>query len=47
VTELVTRQYETIDAELPAADHAAALIALERMNPGRRVGSAPDRLPEA
>jgi 3-hydroxyisobutyrate dehydrogenase-like beta-hydroxyacid dehydrogenase len=38
VTELVTRQYETIEAELPHADHSAALIALERMNPGKRVG---------
>jgi 2-hydroxy-3-oxopropionate reductase len=47
VTELVTRQYETIEAALPTADHSAALIALERMNPGQRVGSAPDRLPAA
>jgi 3-hydroxyisobutyrate dehydrogenase-like beta-hydroxyacid dehydrogenase len=46
VTELVTRQYESIEKELPAADHAAALIALERMNPGKRVGDAPDTLPE-
>ncbi|MBQ5941729.1 MULTISPECIES: NAD(P)-dependent oxidoreductase [unclassified Massilia] len=44
VTELVTRQYETIAGELPQADHAAALIALERMNPGQRLGDAPDRL---
>lgn len=46
VTELVTRQYETIGAEMPVADHAAALIALERMNPGKRLGSGEDRLPE-
>lgn len=45
VTELVTRQYETIAADLPQADHAAALIALERLNPGQRLGEAPDRLP--
>lgn len=45
VTELVTRQYETIEQVLPTADHAAALLALERMNPGRRLGSAPDQLP--
>jgi 2-hydroxy-3-oxopropionate reductase len=45
VTELVTRQYETIEADLPAADHSAALIALERMNPGKRVGDAADTLP--
>jgi 2-hydroxy-3-oxopropionate reductase len=47
VTELVTRQYASIVDDLPAADHAAALIALERMNPGKRVGEGPDRLPEA
>jgi 2-hydroxy-3-oxopropionate reductase len=46
VTELVTRQYETIEAELPSADHSAALIALERMNPGKRVGAGADTLPE-
>jgi 3-hydroxyisobutyrate dehydrogenase-like beta-hydroxyacid dehydrogenase len=45
VTELVTRQYESIEKELPAADHAAALIALERMNPGKRVGDRDDTLP--
>jgi 2-hydroxy-3-oxopropionate reductase len=45
VTDLVTRQYETIEGDLPHADHAAALIALERMNPGKRVGTAADRLP--
>jgi 2-hydroxy-3-oxopropionate reductase len=46
VTELVTRQYETIEVELPAADHSAALIALERMNPGKRVGNVADTLPD-
>jgi 2-hydroxy-3-oxopropionate reductase len=45
VTELVTRQYETIEAALPHADHSAALIALERMNPGTRVGDGADTLP--
>jgi 3-hydroxyisobutyrate dehydrogenase-like beta-hydroxyacid dehydrogenase len=45
VTELVTRQYETIEQDLPGADHAAALIALEKMNPGKRLGAEPDRLP--
>jgi 2-hydroxy-3-oxopropionate reductase len=44
VTALVTQQYETIEAELPHADHSAALIALERMNPGKRVGVEADRL---
>jgi 2-hydroxy-3-oxopropionate reductase len=45
VTELVTRQYETIEASLPTADHAAALLALEKMNPGIRLGDAKDQLP--
>jgi 2-hydroxy-3-oxopropionate reductase len=45
VTELVTRQYENIAADLPAADHSAGLIALERMNPGKRVGNRDDILP--
>jgi len=47
VTELVTRQYETIEADLPSADHAAALIALERLNPGKRVGDKADTLPQS
>jgi 3-hydroxyisobutyrate dehydrogenase-like beta-hydroxyacid dehydrogenase len=47
LTELVTRQYETIEAALAGADHAAALIALERMNPGKRLGSDVDQLPDA
>ena len=45
VTELVTRQYETIEHSLPTADHAAALLALEQMNPGLRLGGAADQLP--
>jgi 3-hydroxyisobutyrate dehydrogenase-like beta-hydroxyacid dehydrogenase len=43
VTELVTRQFASIARDLPGADHAAALVALERMNPDRRLGSGPDR----
>jgi 2-hydroxy-3-oxopropionate reductase len=43
VTALVTEQYQSIAADLPHADHAAALIALERINPGQRLGNAPDR----
>jgi 2-hydroxy-3-oxopropionate reductase len=46
VTELVTRQYETIVADLPTADHSAGLIALERMNPGKRLGTGADQLPD-
>jgi len=41
------RSYASIEAELGGADHAAALLALERINPGVRLGSGEDRLPEA
>jgi 3-hydroxyisobutyrate dehydrogenase-like beta-hydroxyacid dehydrogenase len=47
LTDLVTRRYETIETELAGADHAAGLLALERMNPGKRLGSAEDQLPDA
>jgi 3-hydroxyisobutyrate dehydrogenase-like beta-hydroxyacid dehydrogenase len=43
ITALVTEQYQSIVADLPHADHSAALIALERINPGLRLGKAPDR----
>ncbi|AVR94812.1 NAD(P)-dependent oxidoreductase [Pseudoduganella armeniaca] len=46
VTSLVTERYESIRDVYPQADHAAALLALERLNPGQRVGEAPDRLPD-
>lgn len=45
VTELVTRQYETIEHSLPTADHSAALLALEKMNQGSRLGKSADQLP--
>jgi 2-hydroxy-3-oxopropionate reductase len=45
VTELVAQRYQSILTSLPHADHAAALIALERLNPGKRLGEAPDLLP--
>lgn len=45
VTELVAARYRGIVDALPDADHAAALLALEALNPGARVGTAPDRLP--
>lgn len=47
VTALVTEQYQSIAADLPDADHAAALIALERINPGQRLGDAPDQVTAA
>jgi 3-hydroxyisobutyrate dehydrogenase-like beta-hydroxyacid dehydrogenase len=46
LTELVTRRYETIETELAGADHAAGLLGLERINPGKRLGTAEDQLPE-
>jgi 2-hydroxy-3-oxopropionate reductase len=46
VTELVTEHYRSILATLPNADQSAALLALERMNPAIRVGTASDQLPD-
>jgi 2-hydroxy-3-oxopropionate reductase len=45
LTSAAARSYESIEGELGGADHAAALLALERINPGQRVGSGPDLLP--
>lgn len=45
LTSAATRSYEAIEAELGGADHAAALLALERINPGIRLGEGEDRLP--
>jgi 2-hydroxy-3-oxopropionate reductase len=45
LTELVTRRYEAIEGAYPQADHSAALLALEQLNPGQRVGNGPDQLP--
>ncbi|MBD8530894.1 MULTISPECIES: NAD(P)-dependent oxidoreductase [unclassified Massilia] len=45
LTAAVARSYESIEGDLGGVDHAAALLALERINPGHRVGSAPDVLP--
>lgn len=44
VTELVTERYRVLAETLPQADHSAALVGLERLNPGRRVGEAPDQV---
>lgn len=45
VTELVTQYYRSILNDMPNADQSAALLALERLNPGKRVGDQPDQLP--
>jgi 3-hydroxyisobutyrate dehydrogenase-like beta-hydroxyacid dehydrogenase len=44
VTQLVTQRYETLAERYPTADHAAALLALEALNPGQRLGTGPDKL---
>ena len=44
LTELVTARYMTLEKSIPQADHSAALIGLEQLNPGQRVGTAPDKL---
>jgi 2-hydroxy-3-oxopropionate reductase len=45
VAALVTASYESIAQEHPQADHSAALLALEKQNPGQRLGAGPDQLP--
>ena len=44
VTELVTERYRVLAETLPQADHSAALLGLEQLNPGLRMGKAPDRV---
>ena len=45
VTALVTDAYASIATEHPRADQSAALLALEKINPGQRLGVGPDQLP--
>lgn len=45
VSALVTTLYRGILDTFGTADQAAALLALERLNPGKRVGGNADRLP--
>ena len=45
VTALVTEHYRAIAGDYPGADQSAALLALEKVNPGQRLGDAPDQLP--
>ncbi len=44
MTQLVTQRYESLAETYPTADHAAALLALEALNPGQRLGDGPDKL---
>jgi len=46
VTELVTQCYRSILSGFPNADQSAVLLALEQMNPGKRVGCAEDKVPK-
>ncbi|MES2300269.1 MAG: NAD(P)-dependent oxidoreductase [Pseudomonadota bacterium] len=45
VSALVAERYRALAARHPQADHSAALLALEDLNPGLRLGGAPDQLP--
>lgn len=45
VAELVAQHYRSILDAFPQADQSAALLALERANPGHRLGKLEDRLP--
>jgi 3-hydroxyisobutyrate dehydrogenase-like beta-hydroxyacid dehydrogenase len=42
--ELAERRYAALEDDLGTADHSAALIGLERDNPGARLGELPDKL---
>ncbi len=42
---LVTDTYRSIEHDYPRADQSAALLAVEKLNPGQRLGAAPDQLP--
>ncbi|CDG80924.1 tartronic semialdehyde reductase [Janthinobacterium agaricidamnosum NBRC 102515 = DSM 9628] len=44
VTQLVTERYASIAERHATADHSAALLALEALNPGQRLGGRPDQL---
>ncbi len=46
VTELVTAHYRELVKTTPYADQSAVMLEVERINPGKRVGTAPDKLPE-
>jgi 3-hydroxyisobutyrate dehydrogenase-like beta-hydroxyacid dehydrogenase len=45
IAALVTEHYRSIADDYPAADQCAALLALEKVNPGQRLGDGPDQLP--
>ena len=45
LAELVTNAFHALMTTVPNADQSAALLALEAMNPGQRLGNGVDRLP--
>lgn len=45
LTSLVTDIYRNLSTRYPTADHSAALLELERLNAGIRLGTAQDQLP--
>jgi 2-hydroxy-3-oxopropionate reductase len=45
LTQLISTQFAALLADWPGADQAAALLGLEKGNPGQRLGTAADRLP--
>ncbi len=45
VTELVTENYHSVLQRSPQADQSAVLLALEKNNPGQRLGDLADQLP--
>lgn len=45
VAELTTQAYRSLLDSVPNADQSAALLGLEQLNPGMRLGSAQDKLP--
>ena len=45
ISELMTTAYRALLDVVPEADQSAALLQLERLNPGKRLGSAEDKLP--
>ena len=45
LAQLVTERYQSIAGVYPNADQCASLLALELINPGRRLGDAPNQLP--
>jgi 2-hydroxy-3-oxopropionate reductase len=46
LTALVTQSYEVLMDSQPRADQSATLLALEKINPGIRLGSISDKLPD-